>query len=290
MEDISVNNSLILLNFLYFMSFSKNHKHPIIEKDFFHIKYVCLREFLETYLPILIQLLNSKEDKKMNTDSVNIQRFEDFLINKTPNGNKILNIPQGGKQERLSFFREIWTYVIENVLQWTPEDALKYMTMDVIKTMKLDKTLSCIDCSEKDYFYSARKFLSYVYPDTIKYSLTAETIEVYNRITKTGLYKDDENITRIPKSMFNRDENGEGRIRAYILMNYVCNIYLGDLSLKDKYEFFASRKARNWIVSKNLEQALKGFNKPLDYFHESMEYSNNGSNLYYWNYNIKNNI
>ena len=193
-----------------------------------------------------------------NEMSAYIYEYEEVLLGRA----KFSYTFSGSEIEKKDAFRVIWEYAITDILGWSPEEALLYMTKDVVKTLKLEKTLFVLGINENTFLPDYRQVLSFVFPHHIKYDFTKETLDAYEKSTKTN--------ERLPKSFFTGENRGEER--AKLILNHLVKKYFGDMTMKEKYAFFATKKkCRIWLKQNRIYNVIGLiFKTPLEYFHESL--------------------
>ena len=189
---------------------------------------------------------------------------------------------KGTPEENRAEVGNVWRYAVEHLLRWSPEVALRNLDSDTVKALYLDKTLEVDGIGydlKKSYIKDYRFILQYAFPESIKYDLRAETIAEYEHVAGLGKWKNDYNEYKYAKRFFS---GNNGILRAGILMRHVCNLYLGDMSKKDKYIFFANySSACKWLDEKCLKTPLTSiYSSPLEYFHDSLPLSEKSEILY----------
>ncbi|MCR5670682.1 MAG: hypothetical protein K6G10_06720 [Butyrivibrio sp.] len=214
----------------------------------------------------------------MNRESV-IYEYEQILLGKRKGFTASFH---DSPEENRIAVGWVWRYAIEKILGWTPEAALKNVNAEVIDALKLKPTLNVngIDYKEgKTYIADYRFILQYAFPDEIKYDFVDETISEYERISKLGVWRSDKTPDRYTKRFYRDDK---GIMRAKILMRYVVDHYLSDMTLREKYEFFTDApRATKWLDEKSLGTPLRDiYTSPLVYFHESLPLSERSNILY----------
>ncbi len=174
----------------------------------------------------------------------------------------------------------IWRYAITKLLGWTPEQALKNLNNEIVDSLMLNKTFVGLGFDREHSFISDYRFiLQHAFPDEIRYDMYTETIAEYERIAKLGIWKNDKNNYKFPKSFF-VDENGADR--AKILFRYALDTYMGDYTIEEKYKFFADRiKATKWINSRKLGKPYRVmYSTPLDFLHDALPFKDKDMFLY----------
>ena len=220
----------------------------------------------------------------MLTERLNIYEYEEILLGQKLNFTCSFKGDKHGNEVEVG---NIWRYAITKLLKWTPQEAVKYLTKDIIKELYLDKTYVGINFDETKSFINDYRFiLQYAFPDEIKYDFYQETITEYEKVAKIGIFANEKKNHKYQKKFF-IDNNGFRRAR--IILNHVVNLYLSDMSTEELYVFFNSFKAKKWCKDHSLELPIKLLyqNNILDFFHESYE---NNNDFYYYNIKIMNHI
>ena len=212
---------------------------------------------------------------------LNIYEYENILMKKTKSFKCSF---EGSFQENCIEVGVIWRYAITRLLKWTPQQALKYLSADIVNMLRLDKTFPAINYNpKKDFAQDYRFVLQYAFPGEISFSKTDEAISEYEHIAKIGKWANDKEDYRCPKNFF---RDNEGISRASILLNYVISLYLGDMSTDDLYDFFADTKsAKKWLKEKQLTIPLTViYTNPLEYLHYSLPADLKDDLLFYAHY------
>lgn len=154
----------------------------------------------------------------------------------------------------------LWRYVIEELLHWTPQQAVSYMTMETVHQLHLQNTIKKISTppgisNEKIPLY----VLSLCYPKEVKYSIQKQVIDEYERVLASPTAK-------FAKNYF---DDAQALQKAVYCMNYAITASLSDMTVNDLYIFFADEeKAREWLATFKLaDLQLALFDSPLDLFH-----------------------
>lgn len=212
---------------------------------------------------------------------LNIYEYENILMKKTKSFSCSF---KGTFQENCTEVGVIWRYAVTRLLKWTPQQALKYLTADIVNMLRLDKTFPAINYNPKrDYAQDYRFVLQYAFPGIITFNKTDETISEYERFAKIGVWANDKEQYRCPKNFF---LNNEGIARASILFNYVISLYLGDMTIEELYAFFANtKKSKKWLKEKQLDIPLDViYTDPLEYLHFSLPADSRDELLFYAHY------
>lgn len=184
------------------------------------------------------------------------------------NSKKMLPISffQGNKEQVNKVACALFRYVFENILEWSPIDAVNYLTFEHIKQLNLSRAFNALDFPPE--YKDRRCAVFYVgiicYPELRKY-YNEQTLWImeYNRCVDKGR----NNYVRFD------DENIENAIdKARFLLNHVlisdCELHFKNI--EEVYAFFASKKAKYWLATKKLGAAIRYFDSPLDYLHQSL--------------------
>ena len=119
-------------------------------------------------------------------EKINIYEYEEILM-----GHKLnfkVSFRSSPKNNRIEL-ANVWRYAITVLLGWTPKDAEKYLTADIVHKYCLDKTFVAVDKNyEKKFHADYKSILQYVFPDEITYNQDEETINEYSRSAKINQY------------------------------------------------------------------------------------------------------
>lgn len=211
----------------------------------------------------------------------NIYEYEDILMGKKKN---FICSFKGTAKENAIEVGNVWRYAITKLLKWTPEDAVNYLTDDIVKQLSLDKTLIGINFNMANDFTGDYKFvLQYAFPKEIRYSLKEQSIDEYQHVSKIGRWANDKDFYRFQKKFFT---DIDGVDRANIILNYAVSLYLGDMFEAGNYSLYNffdnNRKAMDWLRKKHLDSPIGIiYTTPLDYFHNAIKKSEK-NDLYYY--------
>ncbi len=175
----------------------------------------------------------------------------------------------------------IWRYAISRILGWTPQEAKKYLTADIVDMLMLPGADTELIPRERwDTNRDWTALLQYAFPETFHYDQREYAINEWEHATHTGRWQSDGGDYEWPKSFFVGED---GITRASALLVHVRNLYLGDLSLEDIYHFFAKEKeAKRWLEKRALTSPLKVmYRTPIEYLHYSLPYREQDEFLYY---------
>ncbi len=167
---------------------------------------------------------------------------------------------------------ELIKYAVETRLKWDPYQIREYLTMDILKFLKLDHVYKFIKFppeldSKTDMFYIAWA----LYPET--QNRTYEELEL--RPYKALLNNE---ISKLPVGFFS---DFDGLRRAGNCLIYVIENYHPFESKFDMYEFFSTFEAKKFLKKMKLNRFCNTlYDNPLEYLHCSLS-ENEASNLFY---------
>ena len=191
--------------------------------------------------------------------------YDDILMHRvaiTP----FKNLITGTDTERKAIVGIIWRYVIDDLLEWDLDDVRHghMMTPEIISDLKLDQTLPYADIlySPKKYF-NIMEVLQYAYPDKITFDFVGETIKEYDKVSKRGVFKNDQEPSRFRKGFF---ENYEGEQRLKTIFGYAVNQFMDNPSPGTLFAFFADQpRATKWLTKHKINRnIIQAYNTPLD--------------------------
>ena len=128
-------------------------------------------------------------------------------------------------------------YAIENVLEWTPDEALAKFDSYIIRFMKLTKILQYIRWPDDIENGDPKYLLSLIYPWKIKIRGRDKVIEVFRGVLETG--------QQFPREYFN---GITGFKRYCICLKIVATEFHQMSSTQEIYEFFSSQEGRAMLL------------------------------------------
>jgi len=219
-------------------------------------------------------------------NSTVIFEYENILMGKQRNFNCSFS---GSAEKRRQAVAEIWQYAVLHILHWTPEMALKNMTVSLMNSLYLDRTLTQIDSPfVRKKPINFRYIFSIAFPKQIRFDIFNETIDAYNRVLHVEKYShmEEQQPYHFPKYFFT-DENGAKR--ASICLNYAVNRFLGDMPVSERYVFFSDSTNANAFLKQAMIDSVGRhmYDAPLDFYHFSLPEDERDYLLYYslklWN-------
>lgn len=179
------------------------------------------------------------------------------------------------KYNNARYYVPFLRYVFEEMLRWTPADVKTYISMKVIRALKIEQIIYLMDIPreielEEDDFYLA----SIIYPELYPYDHTTAILTEYKRKLK------EDGEGKIKKGFF---EDERGRYAAQICLNYAIQTFLPIVSSEKRYAYFADfTKANQFFKDHKLRNAfLNHYDLPLEYLHDSLP-PRERSDLFYW--------
>lgn len=170
-------------------------------------------------------------------------------------------------------------YVFEEMLKWSPEDVKRYISMDLLRAMKLDQIIYLLDIPteidlEEDSFYLAH----ILYPDLYPYDFVTAILTEYKR-------KTNDDKRKIRKGFF---DDAKGREAAKICLRYAIEKDVPAVSAREIYEYFSDNtRAVRFIRDHKLNNAyIKHYEDPMEYLHDAM-LPHMKNELYYQYYMFK---
>lgn len=203
-----------------------------------------------------------------------IYEYEQILLgkNKAFVANFGTNLEQNEK-----IIVNLWRYVVEELLHWTPQEAVEYLTMETVEQLHLQNTIKKIKTPMGISKSQLPKYvLSLCYPEQVSYSMREQVIDEYTRV----LSSNNGNFTK------NYFDDAMGLKKAAYCLNYAVSTFLSDYDIHQLYALFSDiEKAQEWLKAHKLlyVQDLL-FPTPLDFFHYTCL---KNSNFLYLSYKLK---
>lgn len=194
----------------------------------------------------------------------------------------------GSTENKKKIVSFIWRYAIEDILKWTPEQALELLNTKLIKSLHLHKAMEEIEIRiEEKRKYNIREVLNVVYPDKISYSFTDEAISEFKRLNDLDEYETDTSTKRFQSNYFT---GSDGQKRAAIIFKYALNLSFGDKSVYEQYCFFAdTSEAKKWMKNNKISGIMSSYYpEPIACLHASLPIEQQNE-VYYLNEYFKNN-
>ena len=172
----------------------------------------------------------------------------------------------GTKADKQKDALEIVRYVVSEVMEWSPQTAMKSFDWNVVKELKLDEIIEkYITCpTDIDIHEDPDYVIALAYPGQVTYDVEQKVINVYKKILRGGR-------PRFPKNYFIGDN---GAYKAAVLLMYVLSRQLRDeaADIPSLYKMFANTSYINPLLKKwKIGDVFKNlYNSPLDFLHFSL--------------------
>ena len=177
---------------------------------------------------------------------------------------------------------EIIGYAITYIMHYSPSDALKFMSFDLLKRLKLSSLLKYIKIptglKEKDQIMF---ILSLCFPQTIHFDPKVNIKDIYEKVIASKDGKDKNNKYTYPKGFFG---NFDSKFNAAICLQFMIMRYLHVPDINSLYELFNDReKALKILASHYLQKPAKKLynDDTLKYLHESLTPEERSDFLYF---------
>ena len=175
----------------------------------------------------------------------------------------------------------LFKYAIEGFLKWTPQEASTYLTMDIVKLMKLDMIIKFIRFPaeldmERDLFYIAHL----LYPKIVKFDNKELILRTYKEVLDGKLYK-------FPKEYLS---GSMGATRACVCFQYMISENLPFNNIQEMYRFFSTTNGVKALKKHRLYAICTDiFDYPIDFLHEALSDKQKNEFFYhYYKFNITN--
>lgn len=216
----------------------------------------------------------------MADDSAVIFEYENILMGKQKNFNCSFS---GSVEKKRMAVGEIWRYAVLHILHWTPEMALKNMSVSLMNELLLDRTLSQIDSPfVRKKPIDFRYIFNIAFPKNIHFDVFNETLDSYTHVLHIEKYSHvkDDLPYHFPRNFFTDEQGAQ---RASICLNYAVNRFIGDLTYIERYELFADKSKAGKFLSRAMLSSVSRimYDCPLDYYHYSLPEDERDYLLYY---------
>ncbi len=172
---------------------------------------------------------------------------------------------KGPKEQAHEVACALFRHVFENLLEWSPTQAVNYLTFDYIKKLNLSRAFNALIYPPE---YKDRRCATFYvailcYPELRRYYTDQKLwIMEFNRCSgrrNKYIRFDDENLTKATDKA------------RYLLNHVLTHECVGEFkNIEDIYDFFSQKGINDWLSSYKLNAALKFFENPLDYLHQSL--------------------
>ena len=155
---------------------------------------------------------------------------------------------------------QVMKYAIEKLLKWTPEQAFRFFTPEIVKKMKLEPLLKYIRFPCERSYEDTDYIVSLLYPKQVTYPFQKRVIQVYERVLAGEI--------KYPKDYM---YGNKGLIRSHICLQYALKKSRLFNSKEELYHFFSTSQCSRFLKDMKLYQLYCNFYKtPVDYLHNSL--------------------
>ena len=177
-------------------------------------------------------------------------------------------------QQKQAQSLKIIRFAIENYLKWRPIDVKRYLTMSIMKKMKLDLLIKQYIPIPAEYKSKtdATFLAQMLYPKVYKENLEKQCRQMFDKICNGEL-------ARFPSRWI---DGFNGIRRLSILIQYMVSTMPRFESLYEMYEYFANKKAGKIFQQYKLYNfAMSLYPSIFEAFHYSMPPDLQSETLYY---------
>jgi len=154
-------------------------------------------------------------------------------------------------------------YAVNDILQWTPQEAMDCMTVDIARQLRLDVIAKYVNypadlSRSKDYAWLIHR----AFPEETTYDISREAVQLYERVLRGEL-------SRFPKRIFN-GENGAKKL-SILLRVYISN-NIPSASVDELYAIFGDPATGNARLheAKLYYPCHENYETPLDYLNQAL--------------------
>lgn len=140
-------------------------------------------------------------------------------------------------------------YILEEILQWDLEIAMKKFDMYIINLMKMERLVEYIEFPPEVEFGDGLYILSLLYPDKIKLDQKMLIENVYKKVL--------DGKSQFPREYF---IGQKGFYRFCVCLCYLISNYKPFSSLEDIYKFFISSNGRRFLDEYRLKIPMEHLN------------------------------
>lgn len=200
-----------------------------------------------------------------------LNEYDQVLIGKRDKIPALNPLTDEGTNERYAL--AVFRYVIEDLLGWSPEDAVKFFTYDVAVMMKVSDMLRYIRFPEDFTQEDAEYVVWLLYPTQVRPDRTKYRLRAYQAVLDGGKYPRD----------YMAGNEGEERAKTCFL-EAVEKSARPFVSVRDMYRYFASPEGARFIRAQRLDTLREMYYAgALEYLHASLSWEQ-ARDLYYFYY------
>lgn len=193
-----------------------------------------------------------------------LSRYEDLLL-----GKHLHFYLSGSDKEKEQDALAIIRYIVNDLLHWTPKEAMECMTPYIASRMHMEKLMTYITLpigvSEEDYDYAVHL----AFPDETRYDVERKVIEHYKQLINGTK-------TKFPKNYFSKASGGIFRARVLLVYAIATNLSVEEGDMLELFRIFADTTQANKLLKdwKLLNTCRTLYNRsPLKYLYDSIEHT-----------------
>lgn len=202
-----------------------------------------------------------------------IRQYENHLLS-----NKKYYLPESDIDRKQAVI-DISRYIIEDLLEFFPEEAIEKLNRSVLDESQLSFLLKNYMKIPRDIdiYHDTDYWLSQIYPNLYHYNPYEKTIALYNKILK-------DEVQTFPKTYFSTEV---GKSKAEYLLLYIIDKNLPlkkNTAIYDLYELFSdvrkiNLKLEEWKI-KEVQTGL--YMNALTFLHDALPKKQKNDFLYYY--------
>lgn len=163
--------------------------------------------------------------------------YDDVLAGKSDSVsiNAFYTMAPGGTNEKMAL--DCIRYAIEEILEWTPREAIQKFDSYMLRLMKLERVAEFIAYPVEVGTNDTRYIMSRLYPNRVRISREKLIRDTYEKVL-SGTGK------QFPREYFN---GGEGFRRFCVCLTHLVENYTTISSTEEFYSFFMSAKGKRFL-------------------------------------------
>ncbi len=201
-----------------------------------------------------------------------IRAYQDYLLGKSNDFPSFF--AKGSIVETEKEAKSVLRYVVEDILNWSPQQMLHGLNRDVVSAFRLEMVLSSFILPEYAKITDYELFAALLYPKAIKQSPEAMTVLRRYKESISPAHK------KLPNGFF--AEGAKGRERLIICLDYLISSCDEIVSVENAYSLFGGPRFRDFSRRHNrIEDVIAiHWSNPLDALHDVLPESEE-SELWY---------
>ncbi len=186
----------------------------------------------------------------------------------------------GGANERRAL--TLLHYALEDILLWTPEDAIQRFDYYIVRAMKLERIIAYIDYPTHIPNGHPRYILSLLYPGLVRIDERKMTEEIFRSVldasTSNPTRSENERVRQFPREFF---AGVDGFRRYCYCVKYLLDNYYPLRTIRDVYAFLDSSDGRKILHAFRLKVPAEQFAIDLLKVAHHITKNDSDSELYY---------